>query len=132
MVPVNVAVVAGAGFDVYRPHGRSGVHNIASAPIGIWHQIIPSIFKDVFPEDHGARRIVATIIHLDINAQPQQVLDATLPPWSTITTTEPAVVGKVVTQGNNDSIGCRITVSGETKNKRSVREMKCLHLLLGG
>ncbi|EUA90383.1 conserved membrane family protein [Mycobacterium ulcerans str. Harvey] len=47
-------------------------------------------------------------------------MDAPLP-WSfTITTTEPAVLGNVVAQGNGGTIGCRITVNGEVKDERIV------------
>ena len=35
-------------------------------------------------------------------------------------TTEPAVVGNVVAQGDGDTIGCRIIVNGEVKDERTV------------
>lgn len=48
------------------------------------------------------------------------MVDAALP-WSfTITTTEPAVLGNVVAQGNGATIGCRITVNGDVKDERTI------------
>ena len=123
MVLVAVAVVALAGFAVYRLHGVFGSQHKTSAASGISNEIIPFNPKHVVLEVFGAPGTVATINYLDVNAQPQQVLDATLP-WSyTITTTEPAVVGNVVAQGNSNFIGCRIIVNGEVKDERSFNEV---------
>ena len=123
MLLVAVAVVAVAGFGVYRLHGIFGSHRNASAGGGISNEIIPFIPKLVFLEVFGAPGTVATINYLDVNAQPRQVVDATLP-WSyTITTTLPAVVANVVAQGNGNSIGCRITVNGVVKDERTVHEV---------
>ncbi|MCV7145129.1 transport acessory protein MmpS [Mycobacterium riyadhense] len=120
MAVVAVVVVAIAGFAIYRLHGIFGSHNNVSANSGISNEIIPFNPKHVVLEVFGAPGAVATINYLDVNAQPQQVRDAPLP-WSfTITTTEPAVVGNVVAQGNGDTIGCRITVNGEVKDERTV------------
>ncbi|WP_420910074.1 MmpS family transport accessory protein [Mycobacterium riyadhense] len=120
MAVVAVVVVAIAGFAIYRLHGIFGSHNNVSANSGISNEIIPFSPKHVVLEVFGAPGAVATINYLDVNAQPQQVRDAPLP-WSfTITTTEPAVVGNVVAQGNGDTIGCRITVNGEVKDERTV------------
>jgi hypothetical protein len=123
MLLVAVVVVAVAGFCVYRLHGIFGAHNNASAATGISNEIIPFNPKHVILEVFGAPGTVATINYLDVNAQPQQIPDTPLP-WSyTITTTEPAVVGNVVAQGDSDSIGCRIIVNGVVKDERSVNEM---------
>ena len=123
MVLVAVAVVTLAGFAVYRLHGVFGSHHKTSAASGISNEIIPFNPKHVVLEVFGAPGTVATINYLDVNAQPQQVLDAILP-WSyTITTTEPAVVGNVVAQGNSIFIGCRIIVNGEVKDERSFNEV---------
>ncbi|WP_420847865.1 MmpS family transport accessory protein [Mycobacterium riyadhense] len=120
MAVVAVVVVAIAGFAIYRLHGIFGSHTNVSANSGISNEIIPFNPKHVVLEVFGAPGAVATINYLDVNAQPQQVRDAPLP-WSfTITTTEPAVVGNVVAQGNGDTIGCRITVNGEVKDERTV------------
>jgi hypothetical protein len=123
MVLVAVAVVGVAGFAVYRLHGVFGSHHKTSAASGISNEIVPFNPKHVTLEVFGAPGTVATINYLDVDAQPQQVLDTPLP-WSyTITTTEPAVVGNVVAQGNSNSIGCRITVNGVVKDERSVNEV---------
>jgi hypothetical protein len=123
MLLVAVAVVAVAGFCIYRLHGIFGSHNNASAASGISDDPIPFNPKHVTLEVFGAPGAVATINYLDVNAQPQRVDDATLP-WSyTITTTLPAVTGNLVAQGDTNSIGCRITVNGEVKDERSVNEI---------
>jgi Mycobacterium membrane protein len=117
-----VAVVVGvtAGFAIYRLHGIFGSHDDTSANSGLANQIVPFNPKHVVLEVFGAPGAVATINYLDVNAQPQQVRDAPLP-WSfTITTTEPAVLGNVVAQGNGGTLGCRITVNGEVKDERTV------------
>ncbi|WP_197694623.1 MmpS family transport accessory protein [Mycobacterium sp. 852002-51971_SCH5477799-a] len=123
MVLVAVVVVALAGFGIYRLHGIFGSHNNTSANSGLSNEIVPFNPKQVVLEVFGAPGAVATINYLDVNAQPQQVKDAPLP-WSfTITSTEPAVIGNVVAQGNGDTLGCRITVNGEVKDQRTVNKV---------
>jgi Mycobacterium membrane protein len=120
MVLVAAVVVAAAGFGVYRLHSIFGSHHASSAAEGISNEIIPFNPKQVVLEVFGAPGAVATINYLDVNAQPQRVLDAPLP-WSfTITSTEPAIVGNVVAQGNGNTIGCRIIVNGVVKDERTV------------
>ena len=122
MVLVAVLVVALAGFGIYRLHGIFGSHNNTSANSGLSNEIVPFNPKQVVLEVFGSPGATATINYLDVNAQPQQVKDATLP-WSfTITTTEPAVVANVVAQGNGDTLGCRIIVNGEVKDQRTVNK----------
>jgi hypothetical protein len=123
MVLVAVAVVAIAGFCVYRLHGIFGSHNNTSAASGVSDDPAPFNPKHVTLEVFGAPGAVATINYLDVDAQPQRVDDATLP-WSyRITTTLPAVAANLVAQGDTDSIGCRIVVNGVVKDERSVNEM---------
>ncbi|MES3639006.1 MmpS family transport accessory protein [Mycobacterium intracellulare] len=123
MVIVSVLVVALAGFGIYRLHGIFGSHDNTTANSGLAAEIVPFNPKQVVLEVFGAPGAVATINYLDVNAQPQQVKDAPLP-WSfTITTTEPAVIGNVVAQGNGDTLGCRITVNGEVKDQRTVHKV---------
>lgn len=120
MVIVAVLVVVLAGFAIYRLHGIFGSQSGTSANSGLANEIVPFNPKHVVLEVFGRPGATATINYLDVNAQPQQVKDAPLP-WSfTITTTEPAVIGNVVAQGNGDSLGCRITVKGEVKDQRTV------------
>jgi Mycobacterium membrane protein len=123
MVLVAVLVVAVAGFAIYRLHGIFGSSGNAAQNSGLSNQIVPFNPKQVVLEVFGAPGAVATINYLDVNAQPQQVRNAPLP-WSyTITTTEPAVLGNVVAQGNGDTLGCRITVNGEVKDERTVNKV---------
>lgn len=123
MVIVTVLVVVLAGFGIYRLHGIFGSHHTTSANSGLSNEIVPFNPKQVVLEVFGAPGAVATINYLDVNAQPQQVKDAPLP-WSfTITTTEPAVIGNVVAQGNGNTLGCRITVNGEVKDQRTVHKV---------
>ena len=120
MAIVAVVVVATAGFAIYRLHGLFGAHRNEAANNGISNQIVPFNPKNVVLEVFGAPGASATINYLDVNAQPQQVVNAPLP-WSlTITTTEPAVLGNVVAQGNGSVLGCRITVDGQVKDERTV------------
>jgi hypothetical protein len=123
MVLVAVFVVAAAGFAIYRLHGIFGSDDSTSANSGISNEIVPFNPKQVVLEVFGAPGAVATINYLDVNAQPQQVRNAPLP-WSfTITSTEPAVVGNVVAQGDGDTIGCRIIVNGDVKDERTVNKV---------
>jgi Mycobacterium membrane protein len=123
MVLVTVLVVGLAGFGIYRLHGIFGSHNNTSANSGLSNEIVPFNPKQVVLEVFGAPGATATINYLDVNAQPQQVKNAPLP-WSfTITTTEPAVIGNVVAQGDGDTLGCRITVNGEVKDQRTVNKV---------
>jgi Mycobacterium membrane protein len=122
MVLVAVLVVALAGFAIFRLHGIFGSTDSTSANSALANEIVPFNPKQVVLEVFGAPGAVATINYLDVNAQPQQVKDAPLP-WSfTITSTEPAVVGNVVAQGDGDTIGCRIIVNGEVKDERTVNK----------
>jgi len=120
MLLVAVAVVAAAGFAVYRLHGIFGSHHATSNPNAITNELISFNPKHVVLEVFGPPGTVATINYLDVNAQPQRVDDTTLP-WSyDVTTTEPAVFVNVMAQGDSDSIGCRITIDGVVKDERSV------------
>ena len=122
MVLVAVAVVAVAGFSIYRLHGIFGSHNISAAS-GFSDDPIPFNPKHVTLEVFGAPGALATINYLDVNAQPQRVDDATLP-WSyDTTTTQPAVFVNVSAQGDTDSIGCRIKIDDVVKDERTVNTL---------
>jgi Mycobacterium membrane protein len=122
IVLVVAAVVAVAGFCVYRLHGIFGSHNNTSAGGGISEQTEPFNPKHITLEVFGDPGAVATINYVDVNVQPQQVLHAALP-WSlTMVTTQPGAFSNLVAQGNSDSLGCRITVDGEVKDERIVNE----------
>ena len=122
-VLVVVAVVAVAAFCVYRLHGIFGSRDDTAAGAGISEQTEPFNPKRITLEVVGDVGSVATINYVDINLQPQQVLNAALP-WSlTMVTTQPGAFSNVVAQGNSDSLGCRILVDGEVKDQRIVKEV---------
>ncbi len=120
MVLVAIAVVAVAGFAVYRLHGIFGSHHTTSTAGGLSNEIVPFNPKHVVLEVFGPPGTVATISYLDVHAQPQRVDNATLP-WSyDKTTTDPAVFVNVMAQGNSGSIGCRIVIDDVVKDERTV------------
>jgi hypothetical protein len=123
MLLVAVAVVAVAGFAVYRLHGIFASHDVTSTPSGSENDIVPFNPKHVVMEVFGPPGTVATITYLDVNAQPQRA-DAVTLPWAyDTTTTQPAVFVNVAAQGNSDSIGCRIKIDDVVKDERSVNTL---------
>jgi cell division protein FtsX len=123
MALVAVAVIALAGFAVYRLHGAFGSHNNASRANGVSNEIVPFNPKSVVYQVFGAPGATATINYQDVHAAPQRVDNAPLP-WSyTITTTDPAVIANLVAQGNGNTLGCRIIVNGVVKDERTVNEL---------
>lgn len=123
-IPLVVAiVVAVAVFCVSRLHGIIGSHNDTSAGGGISDQTEPFNPKHISLQVFGSPGAVATINYVDLDVQPQQVVNAVLP-WSlTMATTQPGVFSNLVAQGNSDSLGCRILVDGEVKDERIVDEV---------
>ncbi|UVO12171.1 MmpS family protein [Mycobacterium sp. SVM_VP21] len=119
MVLVALAVVAVAAFCVYRLHGIFGSGDTTSTSSEGAEEIVPFNPKDVVNEVFGAPGAVATINYLDVNAAPQQVIDAPLPWRYQATTTEPAVIADLRAQGNGDTLGCRIVIDGELKDERT-------------
>jgi Mycobacterium membrane protein len=116
-----VAVVAVAGFVVYRLHGVFGVHGYPAPAVAVAvDDIQPFNPKHVRLEVFGPAGAVADINYLDVNAAPQRIDDTPLP-WSySVTTVAPAVSVNVVAQGDSQVIGCRITVNGDIKDQRTV------------
>jgi hypothetical protein len=123
MYLVAVAVIAVAGFAVYRLNGIFGSQDVTSTPSGADNDIVPFNPKHVVMEVFGPPGTVATITYLDVNAQPQRVDAATLPWAYDTTTTQPAVFVNVSAQGNSDSIGCRIKIDDVIKDERSVNTL---------
>jgi hypothetical protein len=120
---VAVVVVAIAGFAVYRLNGIFGSHDVTSTPSGADNDIVPFNPKHVVMEVFGPPGTTATITYLDIDAQPQRVLDAALP-WSyDTTTTQPTVFVNVAAQGDGDSIGCRIKIDDVVKDERTAHTL---------
>jgi hypothetical protein len=115
-----VAVIAVAGFTVYRLHGLFAAHDVTATPDNSSNDVVPFNPKHVVVEVFGAPGSVATITFTDVNAQPQR-RDAVTLPWAyDTTTTQPAVFVNVAAQGDRDSISCRITIDGEVKDERTV------------
>jgi len=105
LVALAVAVVAVAGFAVYRLNGIFASQDVTSTPSGSENDIVPFNPKHVVMEVYGPPGTVATITYLDVDAQPQRA-DAVAPPWAyDTTTTQPAVFVNVSAQGDSDSIG---------------------------
>jgi len=117
---VIVALVAIAGFAVYRLHGIFGVHGGMSVVSVRADDIKPFDPKHVTLEVFGDAETVADINYLDVNAAPQRVDGARLPWTYSVATTAPAVSVNVVAQGDGEVIGCRITVNGDIKDQRTV------------
>ena len=123
MVLVAVAVIAVAGFAVYRLHGIFASQDVVSTPNNSANEIVPFNPKHVVIEVFGPPGTVATVTYLDVNAQPQRA-DAVTLPWAyDTTTTQPAVFVNVAAQGNSDSIGCRIKIDDVVKDERSVNTL---------
>jgi Mycobacterium membrane protein len=120
VVLVALVVVAVAGFGVHRLHGIFGSHDNSSTPGPIGNEVNFNP-KHITLEVFGDPGTVATINYLDINVEPQKIIDATLPWTLQMVTTQPAAFSNLVAQGNSDSLGCRITVDGVVKNERVVK-----------
>lgn len=80
---------------------------------GSGSHVIESVHeKQIVYEVFGPGAATGGVSYLDQQTQPVQATFTTLP-WSyTMTTTDPAVIGNLVAQGDTDRIGCRITVNG--------------------
>jgi hypothetical protein len=123
MLIVAVAVVAVAGYAVFRLHGIFGSNHDTSTAEALSDEIVPFNPKHVVLEVFGPPGTVATINYLDVDAQPQRAEDVLLP-WSyDITTTQTAVLVNVMAQGNSDSLGCRIVIDDVVKDERQVNTM---------
>lgn len=120
MLLIAAAVVALAGFGVYRLHGIFGSHNDTSTPTGVLSDSVPFNPKHVVYEVFGDPGATATINYQDIHAAPQRVDHAPLPWRYEITTTDPAVIANLTAQGNGSTLGCRIVINGEVKDTRTV------------
>jgi hypothetical protein len=120
---VAVAVVAIAGFAVFRLHGIFGSDDVTSTPSGSGNDIVPFNPKRVVMEVFGPPGTTATITYTDVNAQPQRADNVPLPWAYDTTTTQPAVFVNVSAQGDSDSLGCRIKIDDVVKDERSVNTL---------
>src|SRR6478736_8809762 len=82
----TLQVVAVAGFAVYRLHGIFASHDVTYTPSATENDIVPFDPKYVVMEVFRLPGTVATITHLDVTAQPQDV-DAVGLTWAYDTTT---------------------------------------------
>ncbi|HTQ19988.1 MmpS family transport accessory protein [Mycobacterium sp.] len=120
-IPIVMVVVVAVGASVvWRLHGVFGSHQHVSGA-GNADAIIAFNPKHVLLEVLGPTGSVATINYLDADAQPQEVVQVTIPWALMIVTTLPAVVADVVAQGDSETLGCRITVNGVVRDERMVK-----------
>ncbi|MEE6139573.1 MmpS family transport accessory protein [Mycobacterium sp. 050128] len=121
---VIVAVVAVVGLAVYRVRGIFGVDPRPPAVSAMSDDTKPFNPKQVTYEVFGVTGAITTVNYLDVDAQPQQILNTTIP-WSlSVTTTAPSVSVNVVAQSDEDFIGCRIIVNGVVKDERAIHGVK--------
>lgn len=113
---VILAAVGIAIFCVDRLHGLFGRTETTRPGSGLANDTKPFNPKTVKYEIYGAPGTVATINYLNLDAQPQEVKNVTLPWTITLTTTAPAASANIVAQGDGDDISCRITVNGVVKD----------------
>jgi hypothetical protein len=114
---VILLVVAVAAFVVDRFRGFFGQTVLTKPGAGLVNDPEPFNPKVVKYEIFGDGS-VATINYLDLDAQPQKALGASLPWELTLTTTAPAASPNIIAQSDGNSIGCRITVDGVVKDER--------------
>lgn len=118
-VPLVVVVaVSLGGLGVVRLRGVFGSDEIFKWN-GSGSEVIESInTKRVTYEVFGSSDTAGGVSYLNKDAQPEKA-DFIGLPWSyTMTTTNPAVIANVVAQGDDDRIGCRITVNGDVKDEQ--------------
>lgn len=119
-IPIVMVVVASVGAAiVLRLHGVFGSHQHLPAA-GNADAIIAFNPKLVVYEVSGPAGTIATINYLDADAQPHEVVGATIPWTQTIVTTLSVVVANVVARSNGDALGCRITVNDVVRAERTV------------
>ncbi len=118
VVLVILLVVIVAVFVVARFRGFFG-HTVLTKPgAGLVNDPAPFNPKVVKYEIFGDGS-AATINYLDLDAQPQKALGASLPWELTLTTTAPAASPNIIAQSDGGSITCRITVDGVIKDERT-------------
>jgi hypothetical protein len=115
---VILLVVLIAAFCVDRFRGFFGRTELTRPGAGLVNDPEPFNPKEVKYEIFGTGT-VATINYLDLDAQPQKVVNTSLPWTLTLTTTAPAASPNIVAQSDGGSISCRITVDGVIKDERT-------------
>ena len=114
---VLVVVLAVSGLIVMRLHKVFGSQDLnAAAGAGI--EIVQFNPKIVVYDVFGPAGSTAMIDYYDADANTHEV--NTVLPWSTtISTTLPAVSANIMVRGDGDQIGCRVTVDGVVRDKKS-------------
>ena len=120
MFLVAVAVVAIAGFTVYRLHYAADANKGGQTAGAGSPSITPFNPKRVLLEVFGEPGATARISYTDIHAQPQHVEGTTLPWAYEDTTTAPAVVVNIMAQSDGYTLGCRIVIDGVVKVEKVV------------
>lgn len=120
MFLVAVAVVAIAGFTVYRLHYAADANKAGQTAGAGSPSITPFNPKRVLLEVFGEPGATARISYTDIHAQPQHVEGTTLPWAYEDTTTAPAVVVNIMAQSDGYTLGCRIVIDGVVKVEKVV------------
>jgi Mycobacterium membrane protein len=122
-IPLVILVVIGAGgFTVSRLHGIFGSEKRLSYADTRTGEAKPFNPKHLKYEVFGPPGTVASISYFDVNSDPQHVDGASLP-WSLDITTNQAIVGSIVAQGDSDSIGCRIVVDDVVKSEKTTHDV---------
>lgn len=120
MVLVALVVIGVVGFSVYRLRAFFGHDVNTSTGSGSGAEIVPFNPKKVVFEVFGDPGATAQISYTDVHAQPQHVVNASLP-WSyEDSTTAPAVIANVMAQSDGYNLGCRIIIDGKVKSERVV------------
>jgi hypothetical protein len=119
-LPLALVVVLGlGGFTVSRIRGIFGSEELPTYAGSMSDDSNNSDPKRVTYEVYGDPGATADINYLDIEGDPVQVNDVTLP-WSVeLETTAPSMAANVVAQGNSAFIGCRIASDGEVRDERT-------------
>jgi len=118
VVVVILLVVAVGVFVVDRFRGFFG-HTVLTKP-GAGQVNDPEPFNPkVVKYEIFGNGSLATINYLDLDAQPQKALNASLPWQLTLTTTAPAASPNIIAQSDGGTISCRISVDGVIKDERT-------------
>jgi hypothetical protein len=123
-IPVVIlAVVFVGGFTVYRVRSFFASDKRVSYSDSALGTSKPFNPKRLTYEVFGPPGTVADISYFDVNSDPQRVDGARLPWTLQMTTSQAAVLGNLIAQGDSDSIGCRITVDDVVKAERISNEV---------
>ncbi|MGB9223254.1 MmpS family protein [Mycobacterium sp.] len=120
---VILAVVFVGGFTVYRVRSFFASDKRESYSDSNLSNTKPFNPKRLTYEVFGPPGTVADISYFDVNSDPQRVDGARLPWTLHMTTSQAAVMGNLIAQGDSDSIGCRITVDDVVKAERVSNEV---------